>query len=416
MRDKAALPEPVAVAEVGRYCWWPTQASSYLTGCLEILEIRRRYLERAGSRAAPRRRPGRGAARLPRHDRGVRALPLGLAERAVMASSPEPRPWSRSVPLILDVDTGIDDASRCCTPARARRPSWSRSPACPGNAALADMARNTRGVLELAGRRTSRSRRAARHRCCGRSRSRPRRTARTASGTRSCPSRDAPSPRSGPELIVEEARRRPGELTLVTLGPLTNLALALLVEPELPRLLRRWVSMGGAFRAPGNTTPVSEWNVHCDPEAAKSRSRAWQAAVDRDPSTPGRWRWASTSRSGRGSTDHVVALARRAGAGPTTRSIPAASPVTPEAAERGQQPGGPVRRRRAALVLRVPRPVRRVLRGVHPRPARRRGRARPVARTTRPSRWTWTPRAGRATARRSPTGAGCGSPPNVDVA
>ena len=48
MQDKAALPEPVARAEVGRYCWWPTQASSYLTGCLEILAIRERYLAARG--------------------------------------------------------------------------------------------------------------------------------------------------------------------------------------------------------------------------------------------------------------------------------------------------------------------------------------------------------------------------------
>ena len=77
------------------------------------------------------------------------------------------------------------------------------------------------------------------------------------------------SARFAPQLIVDEARRRPGELTLVTLGPLTNLAIAVLMEPALPRLLRRWIAMGGAFRVPGNTTPVSEWNVHCDPEAAR---------------------------------------------------------------------------------------------------------------------------------------------------
>ena len=70
MSDKAALPEPVAIAEVGRYCWWPTQASSYLTGCLEILDIRRplpRCARVRGRRAG--RRPGRGDPRLPRHDR-----------------------------------------------------------------------------------------------------------------------------------------------------------------------------------------------------------------------------------------------------------------------------------------------------------------------------------------------------------
>ena len=91
------------------------------------------------------------------------------------------------------------------------------------------------------------------------------------------------SARFGPDLIVAEARRRPGEITLVTLGPLTNLAVAVLMEPRLPRLLRRWVAMGGAFRVPGNTTPTTEWNIHCDPEAARIALAAWQAAVDADP-------------------------------------------------------------------------------------------------------------------------------------
>ena len=89
MRDKAALPEPVARAEVGRYCWWPTQASSYLTGCLEILEIRRRYLDARGY-------GGVSPAEVPMevirdfHDAitSSGALPLGLAGRAVMATVP----------------------------------------------------------------------------------------------------------------------------------------------------------------------------------------------------------------------------------------------------------------------------------------------------------------------------------------
>ena len=84
MTDKIAMPEPTARAEVGRYCWWPTQASSYLTGCLEILEMRKRFLARHGQ--ADRAPADVDVAVLRAfHDRlaGSGRLPLGLAERAL---------------------------------------------------------------------------------------------------------------------------------------------------------------------------------------------------------------------------------------------------------------------------------------------------------------------------------------------
>jgi purine nucleosidase len=71
------------------------------------------------------------------------------------------------------------------------------------------------------------------------------------------------------DAIVRCARSAPGELTLITIGPLSNLAVAALLEPHLPRLLRRVVAMGGAARAPGNVTPAAEFNVYADPEAAR---------------------------------------------------------------------------------------------------------------------------------------------------
>ncbi|HEX8966950.1 MAG TPA: DUF885 family protein, partial [Chloroflexota bacterium] len=75
MRGRANLPEPTARAEVTRYCSWPTQASAYLTGCLEILRIRDQYQRQAG-----------GSLRA-FHDRLAQsgALPIALAERAVLA-------------------------------------------------------------------------------------------------------------------------------------------------------------------------------------------------------------------------------------------------------------------------------------------------------------------------------------------
>jgi uncharacterized protein (DUF885 family) len=88
MTTKVPLPEPVARAEVGRYCWWPTQASSYLTGCLEILRIRDRFV---AARGATRSRPADVDVAVLRdfHDRitGSGRMPIGLAERAVMAGT-----------------------------------------------------------------------------------------------------------------------------------------------------------------------------------------------------------------------------------------------------------------------------------------------------------------------------------------
>ncbi|MBX6350481.1 MAG: nucleoside hydrolase [Clostridia bacterium] len=95
-----------------------------------------------------------------------------------------------------------------------------------------------------------------------------------------------PAPRRGTtgehaaDQIVRLCRERPGELTLVALGPLTNVALALLKEPELPRLVRRVVVMGGAAAVPGNATAVAEANIWHDPEAADLVFRAgWPLAM-----------------------------------------------------------------------------------------------------------------------------------------
>ena len=95
MQDKAAMPEPVARAEVGRYCWWPTQASSYLTGCLEILAIRERYLAARGlAGRLAEGRPDLGAARVPRRAGDVG----GAAARPRGARRPGDPPLAPVVP------------------------------------------------------------------------------------------------------------------------------------------------------------------------------------------------------------------------------------------------------------------------------------------------------------------------------
>lgn len=75
-------------------------------------------------------------------------------------------------------------------------------------------------------------------------------------------------PRASAQFIVDMARACPGEVTLVAVGPLGNLSLALLLEPELPRLLREVIVMGGTVHEPGNVSPVAEANIWNDPHAA----------------------------------------------------------------------------------------------------------------------------------------------------
>lgn len=75
-------------------------------------------------------------------------------------------------------------------------------------------------------------------------------------------------PRSSAQFIVDMARQHPGEITIVAIGPLGNLALALRLEPELPKLIKGVSIMGGAAFVPGNVTPVAEANIWNDAHAA----------------------------------------------------------------------------------------------------------------------------------------------------
>ncbi|MDP4099074.1 nucleoside hydrolase [Paenibacillus sp. P96] len=71
------------------------------------------------------------------------------------------------------------------------------------------------------------------------------------------------------DFIIQQARKYPRELTVIAVGPLTNMALALDRCPELPELLDRLIIMGGAVTVPGNVKPTAEANIYADPEAAE---------------------------------------------------------------------------------------------------------------------------------------------------
>ncbi|MCC8396647.1 nucleoside hydrolase [Paraburkholderia sp. MMS20-SJTR3] len=75
---------------------------------------------------------------------------------------------------------------------------------------------------------------------------------------------------SAVDFIVESVKRYPGEVTILAIGPLTNIALATRAHPEIVPLIKQIIYMGGAIDVPGNTTPTAEFNWWFDPEAAKT--------------------------------------------------------------------------------------------------------------------------------------------------
>ena len=220
--------------------------------------------------------------------------------------------------LILDVDTGIDDSLALLYAAASPDAELLAATCVSGNVDARQVAINTLAVLELAGRPDVEV-------ALGREVPlvRPLETTPETHGPRGIGHAELPPPsrplseRHAVDVILDTARRRPGEVMLVTLGPLTNLALAVQREPALPRLLRGYTLMGGAYGVPGNTTPTTEWNIHCDPEAAKIVFQAWAAAREADPSIPRPLALGlDVTEQARILPDHVVQLARRAGSTP----------------------------------------------------------------------------------------------------
>ncbi|MHA6804357.1 nucleoside hydrolase [Salinifilum ghardaiensis] len=188
--------------------------------------------------------------------------------------------------LLVDCDTGIDDALALLYLALDPETEIRAVSTVSGNVDAETAARNTFRVLRLVGRddvpvavgaqRTLRG---------GRCTHVPHIHGHDGLGDAGAPggaasAAPAPAAGTGPEQIVRLARQQPRQLHLLALGPLTNLALALLLEPRLPELLSGITVMGGALHHPGNATPVAEANVHNDPEAARLVLRAgWDCTL-----------------------------------------------------------------------------------------------------------------------------------------
>jgi purine nucleosidase len=224
-------------------------------------------------------------------------------------------------PILIDCDTGIDDALALLLACASTEADLRAVTCVAGNVDARQVGVNTRAVLELAGRVDVEV-------ALGREVPLVRTLVTTpethggqglGDATLPPPTREL-SPRHAADLIVEEARAHPGELTLLTLGPMTNLAVAVLREPRLPILLKRLVLMGGAYGAAGNTTPVAEWNVAVDPEAMAIVLRAWSpdgpVAWDGHPPTRPLALGLDVTEQARLLPEHLDRLAARAGCAP----------------------------------------------------------------------------------------------------
>ncbi len=95
------------------------------------------------------------------------------------------------------------------------------------------------------------------------------------------PTVDVPlDPRSATEFIIDAVRADPGQVTLVAVGRMTNLALVLQADPQIASLVKEVVIMGGAFDVNGNSSPAAEANILGDPEAADAVMTAnWKVTV-----------------------------------------------------------------------------------------------------------------------------------------
>jgi len=178
--------------------------------------------------------------------------------------------------LFVDVDTGIDDAFAllyACAEVQTRLVGVSTV---VGNVSLANATRNTRAVLQLIGRADVPVSPGAAFPLAPEPNDARDVHGATGLGHANLPDPPEPTePAHAVDAIVAAARAHAGRLVLVATGPLTNIALAVMREPELPRLMKRFVIMGGAYAAPGNVTPSAEFNIWHDPEAARIVFRAF---------------------------------------------------------------------------------------------------------------------------------------------
>jgi len=189
-----------------------------------------------------------------------------------------------SLPVFADVDTGVDDAMALTYLLASPDADLVGIASTAGNVPVHQVCRNNLGLLALCGRPDIPVSKGSDVPLTA-----PLRTAEDTHGPEGLGYATLPptsltlTDHDAADAWVRAAHAHPGELVAIAVGPLTNLALAMRREPALPRLLRRLVIMGGAFDYRGNTTPVAEWNISVDPEAAAEVFAGWTAAWDDEP-------------------------------------------------------------------------------------------------------------------------------------
>ncbi len=183
--------------------------------------------------------------------------------------------------ILLDCDTGVDDALALLLAMRSPELSLEAVTVVAGNTTVHQAARNTLLTLELLGEenvpRVAKGEAApldlpltlAEHVHSGDGLGGITRLLEP-DGSRRYPD---PSlglhPGDGVEFLLENVGRFPDELTLIATGPLTNVARAMIRNPARMRRVKEILVMGGAFRAYGNVSPVAEFNFYVDPHAAQ---------------------------------------------------------------------------------------------------------------------------------------------------
>lgn len=176
---------------------------------------------------------------------------------------------SDRIAVYLDCDTGIDDAMALLYLHHQPAVDLLGIGTVSGNVASDQAALNTLALLELVGSETPVAVGERDHLMHPFAGGAVAVHGETGTGNiRLSPERRTPHSLDAADLLIDLARKHAGELKVIATGPLTNLAVALQREPDLPNLVGEVTIMGGAASVPGNITPAAEANIANDPEAA----------------------------------------------------------------------------------------------------------------------------------------------------